>query len=84
MADFERAKAAGTNRLDDGDVYEPGLEADASTQILGGANILGGSSSSVPSTEETREERRRRILNATARRLEQQYGEIEDMCPGSK
>ena len=65
-----------------GDVYDPGLEADAQA-MLGGSYVLGGSSG--PALEsDSPDQRRRRVLEATMNRLQKEEQEIEDMCGSTK
>ncbi|KAL4247877.1 hypothetical protein ABKN59_007486 [Abortiporus biennis] len=84
VAEYERSVAQGTHSLGSLDVYEPGLEADAYSQILGrGSYVLGGgTSTSTPLAvaNESREDRRRRLLQATMNRLQKEEEELEQSC----
>ncbi|KAJ7076388.1 WLM-domain-containing protein [Mycena belliarum] len=77
VAEFERATAAGTHRLQAGDMYEPeALEDDALT-----SHVLGGSSRSRNSSEpDSVDERRRRMLEAALNRLHMEEEELEGSC----
>ncbi|KAJ7675484.1 WLM domain-containing protein [Mycena rosella] len=77
VAEFERAAAEGTHRLQAGDMYEPeSLENDALT-----SHILGGSSRSPNSfNPDSVEERRRRMLEAALNRLQKEEEELENSC----
>jgi hypothetical protein len=80
VAQFESASRAGANRLAGGDVYEPELEAEAYSNILGGASYTLGGSASSGGAQDSREERRRRILEATMSRLKKEDEELEQSC----
>jgi hypothetical protein len=91
VAEFERARAAGTKYLSPSaaDMYEPSteLEAQARAQVLGGSNSNPGSSSdrmisAVAALElgDEREDMRRRTLDAATRRLRREEEELEQSC----
>jgi hypothetical protein len=93
VAEFERARAAGTKYLSPSaaDMYEPSteLEAQARAQVLGGSNSNSSSSSNsdrmisaVAALElgDEREDMRRRTLDAATRRLRREEEELEQSC----
>ncbi|KAJ7471930.1 WLM-domain-containing protein [Mycena latifolia] len=74
VAEFERAAAEGTHRLQSGDMYEPeALENAALT-----SHVLGGSS--LSRNIDSVEERRRRMLEAALNRLQKEEEELEHSC----
>ncbi|KAJ7119605.1 WLM domain-containing protein [Mycena epipterygia] len=77
VAEFERAAAEGTHRLQEGDMYEPdALENAALT-----SHVLGGTSRSRNSLPaDSVEERRRRMLEAALNRLQKEEEELENSC----
>ncbi|KAJ6632556.1 WLM domain-containing protein [Mycena sp. CBHHK59/15] len=77
VAEYERAVAQGTHRLQSGDMYEPeSLENEALT-----SQVLGGGSRSRNSLEtDSVEERRRRMLEAALNRLRKEEEELENSC----
>lgn len=82
MAEFERARAAGTHHLGGGageEYYEPGVEADAHSAIMGGSYVLGGTST-PDAGGDSREARRQHMLEAAMRRMREKEEEIEHMC----
>jgi hypothetical protein len=89
VAEFERARAAGTKYLSPSaaDMYEPSteLEAQARAQVLGGSNSNSSSDrmiSAVAALElgDEREDMRRRTLDAATRRLRREEEELEQSC----
>lgn len=77
--EYEAAVKEGTHSLTGATGgYEPdsGESLTSPSGLIGGANVLGGSSS-VPLTME---ERRRRMVDAAMKRFEEQEAEIEDRC----
>lgn len=78
--EYEAAVKEGTNSLSGiiGE-YEPGAgetSSVSSSGLVGGVNVLGGTSSAPLSVGE----RRRRIVDAAMRRFEEQEAEIEARC----
>ncbi|KAG6816052.1 hypothetical protein H0H87_008968 [Tephrocybe sp. NHM501043] len=74
VAEFEQAVARGTHYLSGGgDAYQPSLEAEAQSYILGGA-------ASLPLLNDSREDRRQRMLEATMARLRKEEEELENSC----
>jgi hypothetical protein len=79
IAQFERDQKRGTHSFNEGEVYEPEIEAyGARSQLIGGSNVLGGSAGGHAA--DSREERRLRVLQATLARIQKEEKDIEDRC----